>query len=436
MWILTAITPYNRVRTFVPAVNAMDRVILHSDLNNFYASVELRDNPDFRGKPLAVCGDPEARHGIVLAKDQLAKGFGVKTGDAIWQAKQKCPGLQVVPPHYDRYLACSAAAREIYVSYTDQVEPFGLDECWLDVGGSRDLFGTGASIADEVRARVRRELGLTVSVGVSFNKVFAKLGSDYQKPDATTVITQENYRALVWSLPVSQLLYVGPATTRKLGRYGVRTIGDLAGAGLEFLSVVLGKIGVMLWQFANGMDRSVVSPYYVSPPVKTVGNSTTAPRDLVTDEEVKITLYALCERVAARLREQRSVCSTVQIGIRDTSLLWYERQAGLERPANNSDDLFRAAFSLFQNNRPPAPVRSLSVRAAGLELEQEAPQLSLFQEEMRAQRHTDLERTIDAIRAKYGYHSIRRGVMLTDTSLDLDAKGGHIIHPIGFLGTR
>ena len=413
----------------------VERTILHSDLNNFYASVELRDHPELRGRPLAVCGDPEARHGIVLAKDQLAKKAGVKTGDAIWQAREKCRDLLVVPPHYDRYIQFSSAAREIYISYTDQVEPFGLDECWLDVGGSRALFGGGRAIADEIRSRVRSELGLTVSVGVSYNKVFAKLGSDYRKPDATTVITQDNYRDLVWALPVSDLLYVGPATTKKLGRYGVRTIGDLARSSLEFLHLTLGKVGVMLWQFANGNDRSQVTPYYFTPPVKTIGNSTTAPRDLVTDDDVKITLMALCESVAARLRAQRSVCSVVQLGVRDNGLAWYERQTKLPLPVCSAAAIFRAAFSLFQENRPSKPVRSLSVRADRLSLEAEADQMSLFEEENRSRRLTDLERAMDRIREKYGYHSIRRGLALLDPALDLDAKGEHIIHPVGFLGT-
>lgn len=413
----------------------MERVILHSDCNNFYASVECLDHPDLRGRPVAVCGDPELRHGIVLAKNQLAKGFGIQTGEAIWQAKQRCRDLVVVPPHYDRYLAVSQAIREIYVSYTDLVEPFGLDESWLDVGGSASLFGSGESIANDIRARVRREIGITVSVGVSFNKVFAKLGSDYKKPDATTVITKENYREVVWALPVSDLLYVGPATTKKLGRYGVTTIGDLARTSVEFPLAVLGKVGVMLWRFANGMDHSGVSTYYAAPPVKTIGNSTTAPRDLVTDDDVKITLYALCESVAARLREQRSVCGTVQLGIRDSALMGYERQEKLPFPVCTSTELFDTAFRLFLANRPGKPVRSLSVRASGLEVEEEAPQLSLFADDIRRQRHTDLERAMDRIRGKYGYESIRRGIMLTDPALDLDAKGGHIIHPIGFLGT-
>ena len=413
----------------------MERVILHSDLNNFYASVELRDDPALRGRPLAVCGDPEARHGIVLAKDYLAKAQGVRTGDAIWQAKQKCRGLVVVPPRYDRYLECSAAAREIYVSYTDRVEPFGLDEAWLDVGGSAALFGPGPHIADEIRRRVRQELGLTVSVGVSFNKVFAKLGSDMNKPDATTVITRENYRDLVWRQPVSELLYVGPATTKKLAKYGIYTIGDLAGMDVKGIYAILGKVGVMLHRFASGADDARVAPYTALPMVKTVGNSTTAPRDLSTDDEVKITLYALCDSVAARLREQESLCGTVQLGVRDTSLLWYERQAKLDRPACNSTDLFNAAFDLYKANRPPRPVRSLAVRGSGLVPAGGGAQLSLFAEEARSLRRTDLERAMDRIRARYGHHSIRRAVALTDPALDLDAKAEHIIHPIGFLGT-
>ena len=355
----------------------MERVILHSDLNNFYASAECLDNAALRGKPVAVCGDPALRHGIVLAKSYEAKAFGVATGQAIWEARSRCPGLVVVPPRYDRYLELSHQVRELYLQYTDQVEPFGLDESWLDVGGSAALFGDGKQIADTLRRRVRGELGLTVSVGVSFNKVFAKLGSDYRKPDATTVITRENYRELVWALPVSDLLYVGPATTRKLGRYGVYTIGALARSSPEFLHAVLGKVGVMLWRFANGLDYSGVSPYYAMPPVKSVGNSTTAPRDLVSDDDVKITLYALCESVAARLREQRCLCSTVQLGIRDNTLLRYERQEKLTAPASNSTDLFDAAFRLFCTNRPSRPVRSLSVRACGLSPAEETPQLSL-----------------------------------------------------------
>ena len=411
------------------------RHILHCDMNCFYANVEMQRHPELRDKPLAVCGSQEERHGIVLTANYIAKPYGVKTGMAIWQARQRCPDLVILPPDMDEYIRISRMAREIYEDYTDQVEPFGLDESWLDVGGSAGLFGDGRQIADTLRTRIRKEIGLTVSVGVSFNKVFAKLGSDYKKPDATTVITRENYRQVVWALPVGDLLYVGPATAKKLGRYGIRTIGALARASPAFLHTVLGRVGVMLWRFANGLDCSGVSTCCAVPPVKSVGNSTTAPRDLVSDDDVKITLYALCESVAARLREQRSLCSTVQLGIRDNTMLRYERQEKLAFPVSNSTDLFASAFRLFLANRPARPVRSLSVRAAGLSPADEAPQLSLFHEDVRRQKREDLERAVDSIRARYGYTGIRRGIQLLDPALNLDAKGSHIIHPIGFLGT-
>lgn len=425
------------MKTGLPShTEAMKPVILHSDMNNFYASVEILYDPTLKGKPVAVAGDEEARHGIVLAKNDIAKRFGIRTGQVLWEARQQCPGLVCVPAHYDRYLHFSAQAREIYTSYTDQVEPFGLDECWLDVTGSTGLFGDGPSIADDIRSRIRRELGLTVSVGVSYNKVFAKLGSDMKKPDATTVITPENFRETAWGLPVSDLLYVGPATTRKLARFGVGTIGALAQADVDFLYHLLGKNGVMLHRFANGLDHSGVQRYYAVPPMKSVGNSTTAPRDLVCEDDVKITLLSLCESVGARLREQSCTCATLTVGIRDNRLLHFDRQAKLSRPTHNTMDLWEAAMALFQaHHTGGVPVRSLSIKASGLAPAEDMEQLSLFPEEQKVQRRAAIDRTVDAIRAKYGYFSVRRAVTLLDQTLDLDAKGEHIIHPIGFLGT-
>ena len=235
------------------------RIILHSDLNNFYASVECLYHPEYRGKPLAVLGDPEARHGIVLAKNYEAKSRDVRTGDPKWMAEQKCPGIVFVPPHYELYMKHSRLVRQIYSEYTDQVEPYGLDECWLDVTGSTRLFGSGEEIADKIRKRVKSELGVSVSVGVSFNKIFAKLGSDLKKPDATTVIECDRFKEVVWPLPVKELLYVGRATHNKLKRRGIFTIGDLANANPESLKFWLGKMGIVLWQFANGLDTSPVS---------------------------------------------------------------------------------------------------------------------------------------------------------------------------------
>lgn len=412
----------------------MERTILHSDMNHFYAAVEILYDPSLLGKPVVVAGDAEARHGIVLAKSDEAKASGVRTGEALWQARQKCPDAVFVPAHYDRYMKYSALARDLYVEYTDLVEPYGLDECWLDCTGSTHLFGDGKTIADAIRARIKSELGLTVSVGVSFNKVFAKLGSDLKKPDATTVIGLRDFREKIWSLSVSELLYVGPATTAKLARYGIATIGQLASADTGLLYWLLGKNGVMLHEFANGRDTSTVRPYYRLPPIKTVGNSTTTPRDLTTDDDVKITLLALAESVAARLREQGSLCRTVQLGVRDNELWSYERQMGMDPPSSNATDLSAAAFRLFKiHHTSRKPVRSLSLRALGLIPEDE--QLSLFPEEQARRKEHDLEVVIDRLRGKYGYTILRRALALLDPALDLDAKGEHVIHPVGFLGT-
>ena len=414
----------------------MEPIILHSDMNNFYASVEMLYNPALRDKPIAVAGDEETRHGIVLAKNELAKTFGVRTGQVLWEARQQCPGLVCVPAHYDRYLRFSALAREIYISYTDQVEAFGLDECWLDVTGSTGLFGDGVAIADTIRARIRQELGLTVSVGVSYNKVFAKLGSDMKKPDATSVITPENFRETAWPLPVSDLLYVGPATTRKLAQFGIHTIGALAQANVDFLYSLLGKNGIMLHRFANGQDRSGVRRYYSVPPMKSIGNSTTAPRDLISEDDIKITLMALCESVGTRLREQGCVCTTVTVGIRDNRLTSYDRQEKLPRPTNSTMAIWGTAVGLVMCSRyRDVPIRSLSVKASGLSPADEMDQLSLFPDLQREQRRKDIDRVMDQIRAKYGYFGIRRAVTLLDPALDLDARGDHVIHPVGFLGT-
>lgn len=414
----------------------MDPIILHSDMNNFYASVEILYDPSLKGRPVAVAGDEEARHGIVLAKNDLAKQLGIRTGQVLWEARRQCPELICVPAHYERYLHFSALARDIYISYTDQVEAFGLDECWLDVTGSVGLFGDGVTIANDIRARIRRELGLTVSVGVSYNKVFAKLGSDMKKPDATSVITPDNFRETAWRLPVSDLLYVGPATTRKLAQFGIHTIGALAQADQGFLYSLLGKNGIMLYRFANGQDHSGVRKYYAVPPMKSIGNSTTAPRDLVSEDDVKITLMALCESVAARLREQNCICSTVTVGIRTNDLATLDRQFKLTRPTDSTLMIWISAMDIFRRSHTGGkPVRSLSVKVTGLAPADETTQLSLFPEERKAQRRADIDRTIDKIRAKYGYFSIRRAITLVDPALDLDAKGDHIIHPVGFLGT-
>lgn len=409
-----------------------ERVILHSDLNNFYASVECLYHPEYRGKPLAVLGDPKARHGIVLAKNYEAKAYGVQTGDPMWMAKKKCPDIVFVPPHYDLYMKHSKLIREIYSEYTDKVEPYGLDECWLDVSGSTMLFGSGEDIANEIRKRVKFELGVSVSVGVSFNKIFAKLGSDMKKPDATTVIESNRFKEIVWPLPVKELLYVGRATHAKLKRKGIFTIGDLANSNPENLQFWLGKMGVVLWQFANGLDTSPVSNIGAKSLIKTVGNSTTAPRDLMTDEDIKITLMVLSESVSARLREYGFICCTVQIGIRDNALEWFERQGKLEIPNRTAKSIFELAFSLFKKHTNGKPIRSLSVRACDLK-PMDFVQLSLLPDVAKLQKQEELEAAMDTLRNRFGHFSIQKGMMLCDSELsNLDPKNEHIIHPMSF----
>lgn len=330
----------------------MERTILHVDLDAFYASVEVAYNPSLKGKPVAVVGDPALRHGIVLAKSYEAKRYGIQTGDAIWQAKRKCRDLELIPAHFDRYIRYSRISKEIFAHYSDRCESFGLDESWIDLTGCTQLFGDGPSVANEIRHRISTELGITASVGVSYNKVFAKLGSDMHKPDGVTVIPRDGFQVQVWPLPVKELLYVGKATTRKLQGYGIHTIGDLAKTNVSFLEGRFGKIGRMLWQFVNGLDTSPVSN--VGSPIKSVGNSTTAPRDLVTDEDIRIIFYALCESAAQRLREYGFRCRTVQITVRDNELFSYERQTALERPTCTSQEIFEAAYALIESTMQAA----------------------------------------------------------------------------------
>lgn len=391
----------------------MERVILHSDLNNFYASVECLDDPSIRDKPVAVAGDPEQRHGIVLAKNDLAKSFGIRTGDALWEARQKCRDVIFVPPHYKKYKRLSAHVRGIYCQYTDMVESFGMDECWLDVTGSRSLFGDGVKIADEIRGRVKKETGITVSVGVSYNKVFAKLGSDMKKPDATTVIDRDCFREKVWPLPMGDMLLVGSSVKRRLAPYGIRTIGDIARCDVVLLESLLGSNGRMLWLYANGMDTSPVAKVWEVSPPKSVGNSFTLPADISSLEDVKTTLTALCVTVSARLRREGMICRTVQLSVRDSSLRWYERQIPLKIPCRTSGELLAAAMDLYKRYPPERSVRSLGVRAVGLSYS-ESEQLSLLPEISRLQRRERLEAVCDDIRSKYGKSGVSRAVLIDE----------------------
>ena len=309
----------------------MDRVILHCDLNGFYASVELLDHPELQGRPVAVCGDPESRHGVILAKNEPAKAFGVKTAETVWQARKKCPDLVLLPAHHEKYHLYSKKVNAIYERFTDLVEPFSIDESWLDVTGTLHLFRTdGRGLADQIRRTVREELGLTISVGVSFNKIFAKMDSDYKKPDATTLITRENYRQILWPLPVENMLFVGSAAAARLRGMGIGTIGALAAADEQLLIEALGKLGATLHAYAAGQDDAPVRRQDEAEPVKSVGNGLTFRRNLVGPEDVRVGVGYLADEVAARLRRHGLKCTALQVNIKDTALKTISRQKQLE----------------------------------------------------------------------------------------------------------
>ena len=412
----------------------MDRVIIHSDANCFYASVEMLYHPEFAGKPLAVGGDPEARHGIVLTANYIAKKHGVKTGMALWQARQACPDVIFVPPRMDLYLRFSSMLREIYGEYTDKIEPYGCDEAWLDVSDSISLKGDGRKIADEISARVKKELGITVSEGISWNKIYAKLGSDYKKPDAITEFNRENYKSLIWKLPASDLLYVGRSTNRTLSKYGIHTIGDLACTDPDFLLKTLGKMGLVIHSCANGWDESPVATEGYSAPIKSIGNSTTTPRDLENDLDVQIIFMALAESVSARLRKHGFKCNTVAISIRDNGLYHFSRQMHLREPTDITDEIMNAAMELFRNNYDWShPIRSLGVRGADLVTADIPVQMSLFMNEEKRAKQEKMDKAVDEIRRRFGYFSIQRAFMYQDKILSkLDAQGSHTVHPVGY----
>ena len=387
----------------------MDRIILHCDLNCFYASVELLSHPDLRDVPMAVCGDPQSRHGIILAKNEPAKKFGVQTAETIWQAKKKCPDLVLLPPHHDLYREYSRKVNAIYDEYTDLVEPFGIDESWLDVTHTLHLFGGDArALADALRERMKRQLRLTLSVGVSFNKVFAKLGSDYKKPDATTVISRENWNELVWPLPVGDLLYVGGAARKLLKQYGITTIGHLAACQPELLETLMGKMGTQLYDYANGLDRDPVRSRYDTEPVKSVGNGTTFPQNLTTREQVHAGIAVLADSVASRLRHAGLYAGGVQVTVRDPQFHDRSRQRQLAAPTHLIRDLTDAAMELlYELWKPPSPIRALTVTAIHLVQEGEAyEQVDLFSSGPGKEKQEKLEGAMEQIRKKFGADAI------------------------------
>ncbi|MBQ8351866.1 MAG: DNA polymerase IV [Clostridia bacterium] len=394
-----------------------DRVILHCDCNSFFASVETVLNPSYAGVPMAVCGSEEERHGIVLAKNELAKRYGIETAETVWSARQKCPDLVIAPPHHDAYVEFSHRINRIYDRYTDLVEPFSIDESWLDVTGSANLFGDGPTIAEKIRNDVKREIGVTISIGVSFNKMFAKIGSDYQKPDAVTIISRDNFKQIVYPLPVRAMMYVGPRTAAALENCNIRTIGALAAASPTFLVGRFGKAGEALHAYANGMDDSPVHSREERSAPKSVGNGMTFHHDLVSAEEIRAGLGFLSEEVAARLRAAGLRATTIALAVKDTLLQTISRQMPLPAPTNLGRELADAAMVLTRKAwNIGRPIRALTVTAMNLiPLDEGGEQIGFFDEEKdrRREKTTRIEDTMDKIRARYGKAAISSGATIS-----------------------
>lgn len=385
-----------------------DRVILHCDMNGFFASVELLSHPELKDRPMAVCGSPDKRHGIILAKNELAKKAGVVTAETVWQALKKCPDLQFVPPHMSKYKHYSRLINEIYQRFTDMVEPFSIDESWLDVTASQGLFGTGKEIADTIRETVKRELGLTLSAGVSFNKIFAKMGSEYKKPDATTLITRENYKQILWPLPAREMFFVGKATAQKLASAGINTIGDIAMANPDILEHMLGKQGRQIWEYTNGLDTSPVARADEAEKIKSVGNGVTFTRDLVTEDDIITAVTSLSDTVAGRLRKYGMKACGVKVDIKDPYFKVISRQKQLFTPTNLACELANSAIDIINSSwKKGSPIRMLTITGINLTDEIFDEQLSIFGGDSESRKKGEqIERTMDEVRKKYGSSAI------------------------------
>ncbi|MDU2599604.1 DNA polymerase IV [Anaerococcus sp.] len=399
----------------------MKRVILHSDMNACYASIETKLNPHLKGVPIAVVGNPQNRHGIILAKSEEAKRMGVKTGEAIWQAQAKCPGIRLVPPHYGEYLKHSKMARNLYYEYTNQVEPFGLDECYLDVTGSTHLFGGGENIAKEIRKRMKEEIGISVSIGVSFCKIFAKLGSDMKKPDAITIINEENFKDKVWPLEVCEMVGIGKATKRKLNKIGVFSLGDLACAPVGTLKNLLGVNGVYLWQYANALDIRQVVDRDHKQTIESIGNSCTCKRDLYTNEEVFNIMQELSFSVSKRLREAKLEAGGVEIFVRNNELQSFNFASHLQMPTQSSIIVVKKAIEVFKEKYNWSfPVRAVGIRAINLRNEGLGKQMDVFLNHEKFQKNEDVDTALYNIRKKYGEKSITFAALKQDIGLPSD----------------
>ncbi len=403
------------------------RWILHCDCNNFFASVELLEHPELRDKPVAVSGSVDDRHGIILAKNEPAKKCGVKTAETVWMAKKKCPELLFLPPHMSKYRAMSRRINAIYARYTDLIEPFSVDESWLDVTHSFQLFAQSpAALADRIRAEVRAETGITISVGVSFTKIFAKLGSDMKKPDATTFLPQEAVAERVWPLDVGELMGVGSHTKEMLAAHRIRTVGQLAAAPPEYLEGFLGKMGRQLSDYARGLDDGPVTPYGYREEPKSIGNGMTFRRDLISDRDVRLGVGVLADSVAARLRRADLRCTVVQVILKDIDLHSISRQKPLPYASDLEKDISTAALELIEENWPRGkPIRMLTVTAMNLTAEDLPAQTEMLRPAPKPdEKRARLERAMDAIRLRHGSGSLQSASVLGN-DIGIGSRRGH-----------
>ena len=397
-----------------------ERLIFHCDCNNFFASCECLERPELKSVPMAVAGDPEERVGVVVAKNELAKKAGVKTTDTVWQARKKCPQIVFVPPRHRYYKQVSDRVNAIYRDYSDYVEPASIDESYLDMTGTLEYYHMSAGeLADAIRTRVKREIGITISVGVANNKIFAKMGSDYKKPDATTVILGEDYRKILWPLPVSDLMFAGKASVKLLNQKGIHTVGDLAVQPKERISVLLGKGGETLWAYANGMDTEPVRKWGEKPEVKSVSHGMTFRRDLFTPEEIRTGVAVQADRIAISLRRQGLKGSVIGVQIKAPSLAVISRQTTLDHYTWLQQEIRDTAMKLIDENwQAGAPIRAITVSVNRLVPANEATeQLDLFDQigtpgESRIMREKQdrMEAAMDALRLKMGNTAVTLGV--------------------------
>lgn len=396
----------------------MERIILHCDLNNFFASVECKNRPFLWNEAVAVAGNTDDRQGVILAKNEVAKKFGVKTGEAIWEAKRKCPHLITLPPHFDEYVKYSNLAKTIYSEYTDMVEPFGIDECWLDVTGSTHLFGSGEDIANIIRERIKNELGLTISVGVSFNKIFAKLASDIKKPDAVTLISKEDYKDIVWKLPASDIMGIGKSTLKQLNNVAIYTIGDIAQTNKDYIINLFGKRGEDMWNNANGYDTSPVAYLTDKSTVKSIGNSTTCPIDIDNFDDAWKVILEVSEMVSTRLRREKLKTNLVVLTVKLNNFMVRDISQRLETPSDNALCIAQCAMHILkQNYNLKPPIRAIGVRASDLTHENEATQHSFFCDYPANEKSSLVDKSIDKIRKKYGNKAIKRCSLLNDDNI-------------------